>query len=295
MSTEAVTPPRPSQKSRPEQKKYVKKQRSEEEELEVTEFAEDEEEGDQEQEIVAPRGQISYGVLCFEQNWIRENIVKTKLVLKGQLFHLPIFSIHRPPIDPAIGRHPLEIREPHAMHVQNLKSKMNINPHATVMPFLVMVDSKQCPTVADFKYSFADDYSYYVIGGFHLAEARRQLVKEYPLTPFFKFAECKVYAGLTQEETKLLACDRNKDNDYRQNMSCIEHIRFFHHEYLDTLHKFGTKLHHGLRRHCLLEVGIAVDESTKSKGLHKYDSWFQLAFRTGEVCDLQDKIFSMWE
>ena len=48
-------------------------------------------------------------------------------------------------------------------------------------------------------------------------------------------------------------------------------------------------------RQCLLEVGIAIDESTKSEGLRKYDSWFQLAFWTGEVWDLQDKIFSMWE
>ena len=42
-------------------------------------------------------------------------------------------------------------------------------------------------------------------------------------------------------------------------------------------------------------MGIAVDESTKSEDLRKYDSWFQLAFGTGEVLDLQDKIFSMWE
>ena len=120
-------------------------------------------------------------------------------------------------------------------------------------------------------------------------------MKEYPLTPFFKYAECKVYAGLTHEEAKLLAWDHNNDNDYRQKMSCIETIRFFHHEYLDTLKRCGPKLHHGLRRQCLLEVGIPVDESTKSDGLSRYDSWFQLAFQACEVWDLQVKIFSMWE
>ena len=83
---------------------------------------------------------------------------------------------------------------------------MKINPHATIVPFLVMVDPDQCPTSADF-------------GGSHSAEARRQLVKEYPLTPYFKYAECKVYAGLTQEEAKLLAWDHNNDNDYIQKMS----------------------------------------------------------------------------
>ena len=293
MTGEAETPPKKSRKTNPVQKKYTKRPRPEEEEEEILEFVE--EEDDQQVDVVAPGGQLSSGVLTSEQNKIRENIVKTKLVRRGQLFHLPITSIQRPPIDPVTGRRPLEIREPHSVHVQNLKSKMKINPHATVVPFLVMVDQEQCPTVADFKYSSADDYTYYVIGGSHSAEARRQLVKEYPLTPFFKYAECKVYAGLTHEEAKLLAWDHNNDNDYRQKMSCIERIRFFHHEYLDALNRFGPRLWPGLRRQCLLEVGIAVDESTKSEGLRKYDSWFQLAFRTGEVWDLQDKIFSMWE
>ena len=78
-------------------------------------------------------------------------------------------------------------------------------------------------------------------------------------------------------------------------MSCIERIRFFHHEYLDALQKRGGRLHPNLRQQCLLEVGIAKDESTRSEGLRKYDSWFQLAFRSGEVWELQDRIFSMWE
>ena len=294
MVTQATTPPKSAKKSKLEHKKYKKRQQPEEDEPEVLEFVEDEEE-EAELEVIPPGGHISSGILTSEQNRIRENIVKTKLVRKGQLFHLPICSIQRPPIDPETGRRALEIREPHSVHVQNLKSKMKINPHATVVPFLVMVDPDQCPIVADFKYSSADDYTYYVIGGSHSTEARRQLVKEYPLTPFFKYAECKVYAGLTHEEAKLLAWDHNNDNDYRQKMSCIERIRFFHHEYLDALQKFGPRLHPGLQRQCLLEVGITVDESTKSEGLRKYDSWFQLAFRIGEVWDLQDRIFSMWE
>ena len=38
-----------------------------------------------------------------------------------------------------------------------------------------------------------------------------------------------------------------------------------------------------------------MDESTRSEGLRKYDSWFQLAFRSGEVWELQDCIFSTWK
>ena len=61
------------------------------------------------------------------------------------------------------------------------------------------------------------------------------------------------------------------------------------------LHPNLRGLHPNLRGQCLLEVGIVVDESTRSEGLRKYDSWFQLAFRSGEVWELQDRIFSMWE
>ena len=86
-----------------------------------------------------------------------------------------------------------------------------------------------------------------------------------------------------------------KQHKPRAKEKWIERIRFFHHEYLDALQKSGGRLHPNLRRQCLLEVGIAVDESTRSEGLRKYDSWFQLAFRSGEVWELQDRIFSMWE
>ena len=50
--------------------------------------------------------------------------------------------------------------------------------------------------------------------------------------------------GLTTEEAKLLAWDHNNDNDYKQKMSSIEQIRFFHHEYLDVVVKifgYGVK------------------------------------------------------
>ena len=115
------------------------------------------------------------------------------------------------------------------MHVQNLKKKMKINPHATVVPFIVMVNPEECPTIEAFDVR------------------KRKLVREHPMTFFFKYAECKVYVGLTTEEAKLLAWDHNNDNDYRQKMSSIERIRFFQHEYLDVKQKFCAKLHPRLR------------------------------------------------
>ena len=59
---------------------------------------------------------------------------------KVSVFNVPITNIHRPPIDAKTRRRILEIREPHKLHVQNLKKKRKINPHAIVVPFIVIVD-----------------------------------------------------------------------------------------------------------------------------------------------------------
>ena len=53
--------------------------------------------------------------------------MQKKLVMKGQVFNLPITHIHCPPVDDKTGRRPLAIRESHKLHVQNLKTKMKIN------------------------------------------------------------------------------------------------------------------------------------------------------------------------
>ena len=82
----------------------------------------------------------------------------------------------------------------------------------------------------------------------------------------------------------MLAWDHNNDNDYRQKMSLIERMRFFHHEYLDVKSKINVaKMFPTLRRQCLHEVGIVVDDAVKSDGIRKYELWLQLAFRDGVV------------
>ena len=151
------------------------------------------------------------------------------------------------------------------MHIQNLKKKMKINPHATMMPFIVMVDPNECGSIEEFDVRKHNQYNYFLIGGSHSAKAQRQLVREHPTTFFFKYAECKIYVGLTTEEAKLLAWNHNNDNDYKQKMSSIKRIRFFHHEYLDIRQKFGPNLHPRLRRQCLHEVGIVVDDNVSQK------------------------------
>ena len=76
--------------------------------------------------------------------------MQKKLVRKGQVFNLPIIHIHHPHVNEKFGRRPLEIREPHKLHVQNLKKKMKINPHAKVVPFIIVVDPDECSSLGDF-------------------------------------------------------------------------------------------------------------------------------------------------
>ena len=206
-----VSPRRPAPHSRPPKKKVTKMS-----ELESSSSTHDE------NNRTTPRAELSSGILSTEQNKIRKGIIQRKLVRKGQVFNLPITHIYWPPVDERTGRRPLEIGELHKLHIQNLKRKMKINPHAKVVPLIVMVDLDECSSLGDFDVRKHDQYSYYVIGGSHSAEAMRQLVKERPTTYFFKFAECKIYVGLTTKEEKLLAWDHNNDNDYRQKMSSIE-------------------------------------------------------------------------
>ena len=63
-----------------------------------------------------PGAKLTSGVLSSDQNKIRRELMQWKLVRKGHVFNLPITHIHRPPVDEKTRR-PLDITEPHRMHV----------------------------------------------------------------------------------------------------------------------------------------------------------------------------------
>ena len=65
----------------------------------------------------SPGAELASRIPSSDQNKIRREIVQKKLIRKGQVFNLPITLIHRSPVDAKSGRRPLEIREPHKLHV----------------------------------------------------------------------------------------------------------------------------------------------------------------------------------
>ena len=83
MVREAETPPKKSHKWNLEHKRYKKRPKPDEDKQEMLEFVKEEDAEEQQIEVVAPRGQMSSCILSFEQNAIRENIPRTKLVHKG--------------------------------------------------------------------------------------------------------------------------------------------------------------------------------------------------------------------
>jgi hypothetical protein len=66
-----------------------------------------------------------------------------------------------------------------------------------VVDYLVLVDPMEVTRKEEFDRSNTFYYKYYVIGGNHSAEARRELMQEYPNNPLFETTKCIIYVGLT--------------------------------------------------------------------------------------------------
>ena len=72
------------------------------------------------------------------------------------------------------------------MHIHYLKALIRYNPYAHVVDYLVLVDPIEVPRRKEFDRSKYFDDKYYVIGGNHFVEARRELMQEYPITLFLR-------------------------------------------------------------------------------------------------------------
>ncbi|MCO5600319.1 hypothetical protein L7F22_054429 [Adiantum nelumboides] len=206
---------------------------------------------------------------------MRERVKQNNMVDLLPIF-LPISVIERPPVDPHTGKRSLEVCAVIEQHVHNLKFKMKIKPNVIVLPLLVLVDRQQCPTKNSWVKVNVESYTYWVFGDTHSLIAKQELAAEYEYVDTYKMAMCWVYAGLTDEEAKVLALDHNIDLDFHLEMFFIQKIRFFHNEWVDTIKRGGR--------------GASPKPNTK-----QYDNYFQLAFQDGEVWDLREEIFKLYE
>ena len=86
---------------------------------------------------------------------------------------------------------------------------------------MVLVDPCQVSNKQEFDKTQFFDYKYYVIGGNHSVEAKRQLIEEYPNNYLFQNVKCIIYTDLTKTKSNLLAWDHNADNEHKMKMTFI--------------------------------------------------------------------------
>jgi len=208
------------------------------------------------------------------------------LVDNGHTFQLNVKQLYKP----TECQQKYQIRKPHHLHVHNLKTLMRYNPYAHVVDCLVLVDPKEVPARHAFNRSKCFDYKYYVIGGNHSIEARRELIQEYPNNPYFEIVKCIIYVGLTHSETKLLAWDHNSDNEYRMSMTFIQRVRFIHNEFEQICDGDKSMVDLEFRKQCCMEIGFPIKEEhackkhgRKSDIFRSTDAYFQLGFRMGRT------------
>ncbi len=182
------------------------------------------------------------------------------------------------------------VRPVDELHVENIKTLMFAKPASFSAPFLLMVDPKDCPTKADWNPNpdVHTKWKYRVLGGNHGARAKLDLFKMYGKNIFAR-VEAWVYAGLSPREIRILAWQHNIDQEYRKVMTNIDKIRACHSLFVEANMERSKEL----KYKCCDELQLQYDPKVRDS-LSRWDGLFQLAFRTGEIWDLQDKIFTMW-
>lgn len=177
------------------------------------------------------------------------------------------------------------------LHVENIKTLMFAKPANFSAPFLLMVDPKDCPTKEHWNPNpdVYKTWKYQVLGGNHGARAKLALFNMYEKNVFAQ-VEAWVFAGLTKSEKRILAWAHNIDQEYRKGMSNIDKIRACHTLFMEDNMNRSKEL----KFRCCDELELFY-EIDKRDTLSRYDHMFQIAFRTGEIWDLQEKIFDMWQ
>ena len=182
------------------------------------------------------------------------------------------------------------VRPVDELHVENIKTLMVNKPASFSAPFLLMVDEKDCPTKEQWNPNpdVYKTWKYRVLGGNHGARAKLALFNMYN-KPVFARVEAWVFAGLTKREMRLLSWSHNIDQEYRKGMSNIDKIRACHTLFLEDNMNRSKEL----KMRCCDELELPYNPDVRDT-LCKYDHMFQIAFRVGEIWDLQNQIFDMW-
>ena len=113
------------------------------------------------------------------------------------------------------------------------------------------------------------NYKYYVIGGNHSAEDRREMIQEYPNNPLYETVKCIIYVSLTDSKEILLTWDHNTNNKYRMSMTFIQRVRFIHNEFSEICGGERSNVDAKFQKQCCMEICFLIDDEMKKKKFAK--------------------------
>jgi hypothetical protein len=205
-------------------------------------------------------------------------------------FNLPLTCMERPPVDSPDGVRSFEIREPNDLHVRLLMASMLKNPVGDHLPFVGVIDPRQCSRKEDVDRAKLKrgGYTVWIVGGGHSREARERLVMQHPNVLHFQRNLCFVYAGLTAKEARKVGHTHNFVAGYHKDLTNIEKWRCWR----QVFERCGGKKTYETKKQCLEENGVRVTDYSQ---IYKYDPQLQICMRGDELWKLQNEIFTMWE
>ncbi|KAL3690013.1 hypothetical protein R1sor_016322 [Riccia sorocarpa] len=137
-----------------------------------------------------------------------------------------------------------------------------------------------------------NEYKYYVLGGNHTVVAKLKAYKKFTIpNEAFLLCSCFVYVDLTHLEARILATDDNADQQFRLKMSHIQKIEYWHQRFLEE----GCIRSQAFKEQLAAEALEVKPNQKLEKVARNHDNLFQVPFRTGEVWEMQQKVFTTLE
>ncbi|KAL3685850.1 hypothetical protein R1sor_003872 [Riccia sorocarpa] len=226
-----------------------------------------------------------------DKDAIREEAIKRCRVRRDTItVTLMQFHIEKPGKDNWL---PYQVRPLNEHFVNLLSEKLLARKQPGHNIFVVLVDPEEgLEGPKDFDISKVNQYKYYVLGGNHTAAAKMKAYKKFSIpNEAFLLCSCFVYVGLTLLEARIIATDDNADQQFRLKMSHIQKVEYWHQRYLEE----GCIRTQAFKEQLAAEALPIKPGSDLKKTTRAADNYFQIAFRTGELWMMQQKVFTAWE
>ncbi|KAL3696720.1 hypothetical protein R1sor_010796 [Riccia sorocarpa] len=226
-----------------------------------------------------------------DKDAIREDAIKRCRVRRDTItVNLMQFHIEKPGKENWL---PYQVRPLNEHFVNLLSEKLLARKQPGHNIFVVLVDpDEELQWAEDFDLSKVNQHKYYVLGGNHTAAAKMKAYRKFSIpNEAFLLCSCFFYVGLTHLEARIIATDDNADQQFRLKMSHIQKVEYWHQRYLEE----GCIRTQAFKEQLAAEALVIKPGSDLKKTTRAADNFFQIAFRNGELWEMQQKVFTAWE